>query len=109
MSEWFDAALANRLGRDRRPLLKVALLGSPAVAASQHIRPNGDIARAVPVALRDDAEDGRDADAVARVRRALQARGLVLTGTFRAPAHQATRYGDRRAYQAYVDEMVCLP
>ena len=89
MSEWLDAAVANRLGRDRRPLLKAALLGSPAVAASQHIRPNGGIARAVPLALTDDAEDGRDADAVARIRRALQARGLVLTGTFRAPAYRA--------------------
>jgi len=40
---------------------------------------------------------------------ALPAAGLVLTWPSVARMSQATRYSDPRAYQAYVEEMVCLP
>jgi hypothetical protein len=108
MSEWSDDVLANHARRDRRPLLEAILFGTPAVAAALRIRPNDGIAQATPLALRDDAMDGEDADAIAGIRRALQARGLVLTGARSAPAQQATQYRDPRAYQAYIEEIVCL-
>jgi hypothetical protein len=63
---------------------------------------------AAPLALRAATEDGRDTGAVAGIRRALQARGLVLTGLLRAPVQQASHYRDPRAYQAYIEEMVSL-
>jgi len=57
MSEWSDDVLANRPGLERRPLLtvpllRVARLGTLAVAASQRMRPNGDIVQAAPLAWR---------------------------------------------------------
>jgi hypothetical protein len=74
----------------------------------QRIRPNGDIAQAALLVLRDAPEDGQDAAAVAGIRRALQARGLVPTGASGAPVQQATQCRDPRAYQAYIEEMAYL-
>jgi hypothetical protein len=75
----------------------------------QRIRPNGDIAQAPLLVRRDVPEAGQDADAVARIRRDLQDRGLVLTVLLCPPVQQAARYRDPRAYQAYIEEMACLP
>jgi hypothetical protein len=109
MSEWSDDVLANRPGWDRRSLLKGALVDVRAAAGSPRVRPNGDISQTAALALKADTDDGQEIDAIAGIRHALQARGLVLAGTFRAPVHLTAQYRDPRAYQAYVEEMVCLP
>ena len=106
MSAWSDDVLANRPWWDRRPLLKGGRLGTLAVSGSLRIRPTGDISQTAVLALKAATDDGQEIQAIAGIRRALQARGLVLTG---APVHQATQSRDPRAYRAYVDEMACLP
>src|SRR4051794_19091137 len=109
MSELLSYVLASRPGRARQPLSGAALLCTPAVVGSQLIRLGGEIGQAISPILRDISEDGQDAEAVTGRMRALPSGSLVMTSTSGAWVNQASQYRDPRAYQAYIDEMACLP